>query len=350
MMRATWLGAILLAGCVPPEAGPAPLPETCNGWEALCDRTWLELATPATHNSHASLDRGYLEPAANHVQAIPDQLAAGFRAVNIDTYEVDGAMVACHGYCEFGQQPLEEVYAEITDFLEVHPREVVWIALQDGAPLPSTLQALTDAGLEAQAWVFDGTWPTLGAMIEADRRVLLTGRGGGDGAPWYAAHRDLTRGTAYGYASLEAMDCDADLEPDKIFELSHTFLNPLAWESLSAEGNPRLPERVEACEAQHGRFPNLLVVDWFHHGDTVGVAAALNGVDPAQRQTPTVVRRTARALTRRREAPWMRRSVGARAAPGTAGRRRRSLSGGAGQAPRSGCSWLRGTSCWRPRG
>lgn len=275
---------LILAACGEPE--PTPMADTCNGWEALCDRSFLELAVPATHNSHASYERDYLEAAANHVYAIPTQLDDGIRALNVDIYEVDGEMVACHGYCDFGSQPLDEVYAEFTDFLEAHPREVLWLQLQDGAPLESTIQAFVDAGMDQQAWQLDGRWPTLGEMIAADRRLLLVGRGGGELAPWYHASSAVSFGTDYGYPSWQEMDCDANPDPDKLFSLAHTFLDPIAWEALSEEGNPHLMERVRDCEAQHGRVPNLLGVDWYHHGDVVGVAAELNGVDIAERQTP----------------------------------------------------------------
>ncbi|MCO4747910.1 MAG: hypothetical protein KC912_24170 [Proteobacteria bacterium] len=277
---------LFLAACTATE----PMPETCNGWEALCERTLLEVTLPKTHNSHASLERDYQEAAANHVFPIPRQLEDGIRALNVDVYEEDDEMLACHGYCDLGSQPLSEVWDEITDFLDAHPREVIWLNLQDGAPLPSVLAAFEAAGMHERAYVHDGTWPTLGAMIEADTRLIIAGSGGGDEAPWYHNVRDLAFATNYGYESVDAMDCELRFAAfdGGLFELVHTFLDPIAWEHLSEEGNPALEQRAEDCQAELGFRPNLLSVDWHHHGDVVGVAARFNEVDPDTRQSPVL--------------------------------------------------------------
>jgi hypothetical protein len=203
-------------------------------------------------------------------------------------YEVDSQMLACHGYCEFGSQPLHEVWAEITDFLEAHPREVVLLLLQDGAPLESTVASFRSAGMDALTYEHGETWATLGEMIEADTRLVLAGRGGAADAPWYHRSGDLLFATNYGYPSVDDMDCDLRQSAFEggLFELVHTFLDPIAWEALSEEGNAGLADRVIECEADVGVKANLLTVDWYHHGDVVAVAAQNNGLDPSMRRNP----------------------------------------------------------------
>jgi len=279
---------LALVACGSPTT-EKPTPDTCNGWTELCDLTPLEITTPMTHNSHASLERGYHETAANHVAPIPTQLEDGIRALNVDVYEEEGQMLACHGYCTLGSQPLDEVWAEIVDFLDAHPREVVWLQLQDGAPLSSILAAFEDAGMHDRAWVHDGEWATLGEMVADDTRLILSGgEGGGDEAPWYHPDATLSYATNYGYPNVDSMDCALryPVAEGALFELVHTFLGPIAWQDLSEEGNPSLASRLEECEAEVGRQVNLLTVDWYQHGDVVGVAAERNGLDPAARQTP----------------------------------------------------------------
>jgi hypothetical protein len=268
----------------------APLPETCNGWEALCDRALPELTLPKTHNSHASLERGYQEASANHVLPIPTQLEDGIRAMNVDVYEVDGEMLACHGYCELGSQPLSEVWAEITDFHDTHPREVLWLNLQDEAPLASVLASFEAAGMNEHAYAHNGTWPTLGELIEADTRLILAGAGGGEQAPWYNTASALTFATNYGYKNVDEMDCALRSSgfDGGLFELVHTVLDPIAWEALSEEGNESLEQRAGDCESELEIRPNFLTVDWHHHGDVVGVAARFNDVDPQTRQSPVL--------------------------------------------------------------
>ncbi len=264
-------------------------PETCNGWAELCDQTLLDITTPMTHNSHASIERGYHETATNHLHAIPTQLDDGIRALNVDVYEEEGEMLACHGFCSLGSQPLAEVWLEFTDFLDAHPREVLWLQLQDGAPLASTLDSFVQAGMSERAYVKGETWPTLGEMIDDDKRLLLSGgEGGGEEAPWYHRQDDLSFATNYGYVNASALDCElrSDAVDGALFELVHTFLDPIAWEALSEEGNPGLATRLEECEEEVGRRVNLLTVDWYHHGNVVGVAAEHNGLDPDARETP----------------------------------------------------------------
>ena len=285
------LAAVLaIVACSSTPAEPTSLgAEPCNGWPELCDRTPLEITTPMTHNSHATLERGYHQTAANHLYAIPTQLEDGIRALNVDVYEDEGEMVACHGYCSLGSQPLSEVWAEITDFLDDHPREVVWLLLQDGAPLDSTLASFDEAGMPERAYVHGESWLTLGEMIDDDTRLILSGGGGGgDEAPWYHRQDALSFATNYGYPSPQQMDCQLRGDPldGGLFELVHTFLDPIAWEDLSEAGNPDLADRLEQCEAEVGLRANLLTVDWYHHGDVVGVAAEHNGLDPADRRTP----------------------------------------------------------------
>ena len=119
-MRCTWL--LLLVGCgSEEEERTAPSNVGCNGSVENCELRVDEVRFLKTHNSHASLDRGYHEWAANHVEAIPTQLADGVRSLNVDVYEGDEGLITCHGLCELGSQPLVEVFTEIETFLTSNP-------------------------------------------------------------------------------------------------------------------------------------------------------------------------------------------------------------------------------------
>ena len=76
--------------------------------DALCERPFNQVPFVGTHNSMSNAEDGWLAP--NQGWNIQDQLEAGVRALNLDTYEVDGSVVLCHGFCELGEQPLETLF------------------------------------------------------------------------------------------------------------------------------------------------------------------------------------------------------------------------------------------------
>ena len=102
----------------------APLKEEihkCNGLEELCDRNLHEVSFLRTHNAHASEEREYSPFAMNHFFAIPTQLEDGVRSLNLDLYDYNGELLFCHGFCDLGSQPAEELIQEIVDFLSDNP-------------------------------------------------------------------------------------------------------------------------------------------------------------------------------------------------------------------------------------
>ena len=155
--------------CSAPVENPAvdSPPMLCNGLEELCDKPLNEVAFLRTHNAHASEERGYTSFSMNHFFAIPTQLDDGVRSLNMDLYDVEGELLFCHGFCELGAQPAEELVTEIEDFLNTNPHEVLLLDLQDetSGRAPEVFSALEPflTKLDSQ-----NAWPTL-RMISADQ-------------------------------------------------------------------------------------------------------------------------------------------------------------------------------------
>lgn len=281
----------LLMGCAPTaDSGPGGSAgpdgedvcwDCCNGSPDLCDRSLEDITLLRTHNSHASAERGYHELSRNHMVAIPTQLADGARSLNVDIYEVGGELVACHGFCELGQQPFDEILDEVGDFLDAHPTEVVVMDFQDEAPTGAIQGALAASGLGDLALARAGgtSWPSLGQMIADNTRLVTLGNRQSGDPDWFLSHSEHVFGTGWQYDTPEDLDCATSPFEHGLYEVTHVLTNPLASPDNAALINGDLAEHVARCEAELGIPVNMVSVDYYQTGDTVGQVWALNGLD-----------------------------------------------------------------------
>jgi hypothetical protein len=274
---------LLLACAEPPPVDVEPadvLPDTCNGHAELCDRPFDTVALAGTHNSMSNQDDDFSIP--NQPHTLADQLDDGVRAMLLDTHEWNGGLYLCHGYCELGAIPLVDGLTVIRDFLADNRGEVMAIIFEDGITPEQTAGAFADAGLDAYVYTWDGgDWPTLGDMVAADTRLLVTAESEGPPPAWYQHAWDLYVDTPYDFATVDDFTCDVNrgAPTNPLFLLNHWVEDPFASESHSAEANAYdvLYGRATACAAAFGRNPNLVAVDWYTAGDLFAVVDTLNG-------------------------------------------------------------------------
>ncbi len=240
-------------------------PLRCNGAVELCDLPLDEVAFLRSHNSHASEERGYHLTARNHTFAIPTQLEDGVRSLNVDVYEWEGELAACHGFCELGTQPLEEILDEIEDFLGENPDETVLIDFQDEAPEGDMIDAVEAHAVYERVHLqpHGEPWQTMRAL--RGELVLLDER--------------LVYGTAWDYDTPEELDCTVQGEEidGGLYEVTHVLTNPIASPENAEAINhqPVIGDHVGACLEAVG-FVNLLSVDYYSVGDALAVVEALN--------------------------------------------------------------------------
>ncbi len=283
-----WLAA-LGSACVPPgmpSDTPPSVPEAvrCNGHAALCDRRLDEVTLAMTHNAMSSAEEGWLGP--NQTWAIPRQLEDGIRGFMLDTYEVDGEVVLCHGVCDLGQSDLVDVLDGFRSFLEAHPHEVLWFVLQDGASPEATVRAFDDAGLTPFAATLDPEQPlpTLRALVDAGTPLIVSTESDrrATAPAWYHHAYTLAWDNPYAAKTPEDFSCDR-LRGDQdnpLFLLNHFLTAPIALPSLAEQANPAdvLIDHVQRCEDAHGTRVNALAVDFYELGDVLSVVDRLNGV------------------------------------------------------------------------
>ncbi|MDF1562822.1 MAG: hypothetical protein P1V51_07250 [Deltaproteobacteria bacterium] len=280
ILSALLLAAVLL-GTLACGSEPEP-PAPCNGDAALCSRSLPEVVLPGTHNSMSNDDEGWSVP--NQTFGLARQLEDGVRAMLLDTHEWQGGLWLCHAACELGATPLVEGLGTIAAFLDAHPREVMVLILQDATTVAETVAAIDASGLGAHVYRGDPAagWPTLEEMIASGERVLVSAEFSGPPPAWYHHAWDLFRDTPYSFAALEEFSCAHNRgDPAApLYLLNHWIGNSLADPDAAAEANTAavLGARAAECQAESGRLPNIVAVDFYDLGDLFEVVADLNGL------------------------------------------------------------------------
>ena len=272
---------LLLAGCAGPGPAADPLPTACNGHAELCARPFDTVTLAGTHNSMSSEDDGFQLP--NQPHSLADQLEDGVHAMLLDTHEWEGEAYLCHGYCELGATPLVEGLAVVRAFLDAHRGEVLAFIVEDHLSAEATATAFAEAGLDRYVYTWDGgAWPTLGEMVAADTRLLVTAESGSPPPEWYQPAWSLYVDTPYSFAEVADFTCDVNRgDPaNPLFLLNHWIADPFPSEAQAEEANAEgvLYGRATACAAAFGRAPTLVAVDWYTAGDLFVVVDALNGL------------------------------------------------------------------------
>lgn len=274
----------LLAACTPPapsDTAGAGIPDTCNGHVELCDRPFDTVTLAGTHNSMSNDDEGWQLP--NQPHSLARQLEDGVRAMLLDTHAWEGDSYLCHGYCELGALPLVEGLTIIRAFLDAHRGEVLAFIVEDGISGADTAAAFAEAGLDRYVYTWDGgAWPTLGELIAADTRLLVTAESGAPPPAWYQPAWSLYVDTPYDFATVDEFSCDVNRGSlsNPLFLLNHWIADPFPSEAQAQEANAEdvLLGRATACTAAFGRAPNIVAVDWYSAGDLFPVVDTLNGL------------------------------------------------------------------------
>ncbi|MBL9102222.1 MAG: hypothetical protein JNL82_14755 [Myxococcales bacterium] len=267
----------------PPDMPPA---RACNGQAALCERRYDEVVFPCTHNAFAAREAGFQAINANQNHTVAQQLVDGVRCMMLDVSEDKDESVLCHGPCSFGRLDHAELLLEIADFMTANPDEVLTILYQDDIAVARIVADLEAAGLVAMTYAHPpgDPWPTLAEMIDAGTRLVITAEAGGPPPAWYQHLWDLAWDTPYTWYAAEEFDCSLNRGQmgNDLFLINHwlstEFDTPSEAGAESVNAYDVLHARAKACEAEVGRLPNFLAVDFYDHGELFAVVDALNGV------------------------------------------------------------------------
>lgn len=175
-----WLGAICVAAALVDSAIAA----VCNGFEALCDRTYSNITFIGSHDS-AFVGTNLAD---NQETSVTDQLAQGVRFLQAQTHLQNNTINLCHTFCALEDAgPLANYLATIKTFLDSNANEVVTLLLTNPEGLSGSAfdAVFQSSGVKNYAFAPTGTlalaqWPTLGQMIaNGQRLVVFMGTNGG---------------------------------------------------------------------------------------------------------------------------------------------------------------------------
>jgi hypothetical protein len=314
--------AVALSG----GSSEGPSSSGCNGKRRFCDRRLDEMVLPATHNSHAAADEGFL--LGYQRAGIASQLDGGVRALLIDVYfgrvvdglvftdraplsdderadlvlhvgegavksaeatmarvdetGVDSELFLCHALCEIGASRFDVELGSIARFLDDQPGEVLVLIIQDEGPRPDDIaDAFEAAGLidQLHAQPLDEPWPTLGELIDADTRIVVFAENvAGGGFDWYHDAFTYTQDTPFSFETLDDFSCDLNRgdADNSLFLMNHWLTPGSPTAAQSANDAGVIAERFAECADQRGQVPNLIAVDFYSVGDLVETVAELN--------------------------------------------------------------------------
>ena len=117
----------------------------CNGYPELCSKRFDEVAYAMTHNAFNAGNEGFA--LGNQTFGLTRQLQDGVRGLMLDIYESGREVVVYHGFSFLGSSPLADNLAEIKDFLDDHPTEIVSIIFESYVSSTALENELTTAGL-----------------------------------------------------------------------------------------------------------------------------------------------------------------------------------------------------------
>lgn len=287
----------------------------CNGHVGLCDRPANEVAYAASHNAMSISNYGWLWP--SHDGTIADQLDAGVRALLIDTHYGDTeetlaaalkelppeaqavareaieagnlasqkqAAFLCHIACGLGSRVFTDTLNEIAAFMAANPREVLFVIIQDAVSPADTAAAFASAGLERYIYDHpaDAPWPTLGEMIGTGNRLVVMAEEDGPPPSWYQNVWDSTMETPYKFINYGDFSCAANRGGDDkpFFLLNHWIQrgSPNRVDATIVNDYDFLLRRARQCEAERGKMPNFIAVNFYQNGDVFRVVDTLNNV------------------------------------------------------------------------
>jgi hypothetical protein len=299
--------AVAVVAALPAVAPAAQPPATCNGFAALCARTFDRVVLPATHNAMSTSALGWQIP--NQQLTIADQLRLGIRGFLIDTYYAhrrpDGVVVndpaptpesdlyVCHVLCQLGATPLVEVLRAMRSFLREEPDNVLLIINEDYVSPADFARAMKRSGMKRH--VYRGApgprWPTLRAMIRRHRQVVVLAEHDAGRLRWYhEAYAGIVQETPYTWVQprelTDPAQWEASCRPNRgdttgsLFLMNHWSppVAPTAAGSAAVNAADVIAGRAATCARLRGRLPTVVAVDMFPAGGLLQAVRLLNGV------------------------------------------------------------------------
>ena len=303
----------------------------CNGSAGLCSLPANRAVFAGTHNSFSAADSpGWL--IANQRRGVSRQLRDGIRLFLIDPHwrgedeqgrvrtdfvaegrdrnyvaknlppqvlaaaerltgslglrEQEGGereIFLCHTTCELGATRMSEVLDEFHGFLDRNRGEVLAVFIEPYVPADEIDQAFQDAGLDDQVVTLrrNEPIPTLGQLVEENRRLIVFTENDGGDPPWYMDGFSFVQDTPLGATKVERTSCALNRG-----DRGSPFLMVNNWADVfppKREANADflaedfVLDRIRRCSAKRGLPVSLIAADHYDLGDEfIGAVERVN--------------------------------------------------------------------------
>ena len=252
----------------------------CNGAD-LCAEPFNTATMLGTHNSAASTAYNFIAGVnANQSTTISKQLEDGIRLLMLDIYEEDGEHLLCHGPCLLGSISHQLVLEEIGTFLNENPREVLSIVYQNDISSDEIAQDLDKADMSKWLFTYDGVWPTLGEMITADKRLVVTVEVDGGTPPSIPNTWNLAWDTDYAWADVDAFNCELyrGTLSNEVVLVNHWISTGFGTPAIESADEANAANSILGHADQCPRSPTWVAVDFYEYGDPFQAVTVLNGL------------------------------------------------------------------------
>ncbi|KAL2201926.1 PLC-like phosphodiesterase [Sarocladium strictum] len=285
------LALAALAAVAYSQSGP------CNGFDELCSRRYSNVTFAASHNA-AFVGR---LPQHNQYEYPEQGMGMGIRYFTTQVHIEDGEIRQCHSDCALLNVGLfSEIVVSLTSWLKDHPREVVTLLVTNGddnilieefAPIFEAAGAVDLAFVPDSRLSLDD-WPTLGELIAANSRLIVFMDYNADTSkvPYILAQYDYYVETPFSPTEDNFFNCDIDRpdggsSKDRMIFANHNLNLDLfglllpdqdAAEETNSVSN--IKQQTDICIADHGRVPNVVMLDFVTKGEVIEAQKQLNGL------------------------------------------------------------------------
>ncbi len=219
------------------------------------------------------------EDAANQLNPVDRALTEGVEAF-LGAPSDERQVYLCHLYCEAGATRAVDTFRVIDDYLRENPNEVIVLILEDYVDAADAVDVLKKSGLGRHAlrWDPGEPLPTLRDMIQRRHNVLVLVENEGGAEPWYVPAYDAMEETPYRFDSRGDFSCEENrgVEGNPLFLVNHWVTTGDPVDAADVNRSEVLLDRVEECEEERERRPNIIAVDFYTQGDLLDVVAELN--------------------------------------------------------------------------
>lgn len=297
----------LLASAAIALAAPLCTPRAttvCNGHAELCDRSYGNITFFGSHDSFAFSEDPFALARDQEVD-ITSQLNLGVRLLQAQSHMKDGQLHFCHTSCAlFDGGTVLSYLQKVNTWLLANPSEVLTLLFTnpEGVSLPNVWDpAFEQSGVKDLVYtpptvpVKQGDWPTLGDLINSNKRVIVFLDAGADtdrSVPYILPEFEMIWETPFSQTD-PTFPCSVDRiagplsTSDHMYMINHSLNKNLLDTGIivsdpldagSTNGVGSIMANAAGCAPlAANRSPNFVLLDFVNLGQGLEAVDQLNG-------------------------------------------------------------------------